>query len=106
MKIYSYRVDSIHSETFKVLNGLNRTALPGTTRCWFGPSYAVEQGTPFSDLFPGRDLKALSSVSLLLLQTRWRVKRPKTAPSQLLRTTLRHGRRCVCVAQELPRVEN
>eukprot|EP00250_Pteridium_aquilinum_P035725 c9866_g1_i1 orf=530-2599(+) len=26
VKIYSYRVDSVHSETFKVLGGLNRTA--------------------------------------------------------------------------------
>lgn len=25
VKIYSYRVDSVHSETFKVLGGLNRT---------------------------------------------------------------------------------
>ena len=26
VKIYAYRVDSVHSETYKVLGGLNRTA--------------------------------------------------------------------------------
>eukprot|EP00898_Chlorokybus_atmophyticus_P006836 jgi/Chlat1/7153/Chrsp57S06828 len=28
VKIYSYRVDSVHAETYKVLGGLNRTAAP------------------------------------------------------------------------------
>ena len=29
VKIYAYRVDSVHSETYKVLGGLNRTAAYG-----------------------------------------------------------------------------
>ena len=28
-KIYGYRVDSVHSETFKILGGLTRTDLEG-----------------------------------------------------------------------------
>ncbi len=30
-KIYGYRVDSVHSETFKILGGLSRTDLEGKT---------------------------------------------------------------------------
>jgi len=53
VKIYSCRVDSIHSETFKVLNGLNRTALPGTTHPLLGsaplpPTSRLQAGQDFS----------------------------------------------------------
>ena len=30
-KIYGFRVDSVHSETYKILGGLNRTELEGNS---------------------------------------------------------------------------
>lgn len=44
VKIYSYRVDSVHTETFKILGGLGRASNdaedePGAWRCrWVGPN--------------------------------------------------------------------
>eukprot|EP00249_Psilotum_nudum_P032004 c47091_g1_i1 orf=213-2336(+) len=45
VKIYSYRVDSVHSEAFKVLGGLNRTAIVdgGTDD---GDSHEQDEGDP------------------------------------------------------------